>query len=158
MTPRICAAGLAAVVGIVSVFAPVETSARPAGFSGRSATFHGGHRAPFVRPPARAALPTASKGFAASRHGIHHRRPAGFGVTGWWGGYGSFYDPSNYVLLHDRPVQSFDPAAGYPVGEPGPITVRVIPAVYEHRMGCQAQTQSVAVRSGGERAITIVRC
>ena len=102
MTVRMYAASLAAIVGIASVVVPVETSAGTAKFAGRSATSHGGFRAPAVRSSA--------------------------------------------------------PAPVYVVNEPETITVRVVPAIYDYRLGCQSQTQNVATSGGGERAITIMRC
>jgi hypothetical protein len=165
MATRICAAGVAALLSIASVLAPAATSAEPGGLRARPAPLAGPARAPAVRQPARSALPAA--GFGGRVHGMaprHHRRQAGFGVTGWgWGGgYGAFYDPSNYVMLHDQPpAQPSPPAAGYPanraVNESLSITVRVIPPVYDHRLGCQSQAQHVP-EGAGERAITIMRC
>lgn len=160
MTARMFAATLAAVVGIGSMLAPVESSARPVGASGRTASFHGAFRAPVVRSPGRTVVPAVSKAAAARMHGLSprlHRRAAGFGLTGWWGGYGTYYDPSNYVMLHDARPRS-DLVSDEPVSGPSAVTVRVIPPVYGYSPGCQSQTQNVATSAGGERPITIVRC
>jgi hypothetical protein len=109
-----------------------------------------------MRPSVRTALP------GVPLHGVapqNHRRPAGFGVTGWWGGYGAYYDPANQVLVLDQPAQSPYPVPSAPVvSEQQSVTIRVVPAIYDYRLGCQSQTQTVTSGASGERTITIVRC
>jgi hypothetical protein len=163
MATRICAAGVAALLGIASAFVPAGTSAGPAGLKARSAPAAGFLRAPAaVRPHTSGPLRATGRGFVPNMRGgaphQHHRQSAGFGVTGGWGGYGAYYDPSNYVMLHDQPpAPPSPPAAAYPTDESVSLTVRVIPPVYDYRLGCQSQTQNVPA-GAGERAITIMRC
>ncbi len=161
MTARMFAAGLAAIVGIGFGFAPIETSAGPTGPAGQPS--HGAAlRAPVMPPAARAAPPSAGRHHFAPMRGAapHSRRAAGFGVTGGWGGYGAYYDPSNQSFVLDpvapqaAPVQGGAPV----VSEHQSLTIRVVPAIYDYNLGCQSQTQNVTGGSGGERTITITRC
>ncbi len=153
------AAGFAAVVVIALMVAPFEADARATGF-GRSMapqrSFHPPAARPFVHRPSH----IASRG--ARLHGpspLRHRGFNGFGwPLAWWGGagwYGTYYDPSNYVLLHDQPIYS-NPMT-YPLPQTAPAPERVVHVIV-YRPGCDTEMQKVSWGDGSERSIAVVRC
>ena len=113
---------------------------------------------------------------ARSLLGLHHaarhdrRRDLGLPLTGWWGngGYGGYYDPSNYTMLHDRPAQTepflstvptYPPVySGGPYPAPFAAPVQKPVDVIVYRPGCSAETETLPWSNGKARTITMVRC
>jgi hypothetical protein len=169
MTIRIAASFLA-IFATGLIVAPTETSARAGGVAGgrgmpmRAIPFHGGFRAPIVRPqiaplrPAVNAVAPARVRAAPFAH-FRHRRffAGGLPVTVWgdapW--YSGYYDPSGYVAPYQQPTYTY-PTATYPA--PDTIVRERIIYVLPPRPSCSTQTYLVPAERGGERSINIVRC
>jgi hypothetical protein len=149
MISRIFAAGIG-VLGIATMAAPVDTSARPGGFVAASSL---GARS-FVRPSI--ATPFSAHRFRREGmrqiNGFHMSREGERQSPGspWWGyaSYLSSYYPSEYAA----------PYGGVPY--PYPIenfSERSRPIV-TYQPGCSTETQKVPSEGGGERSINITRC
>jgi hypothetical protein len=149
MISRIFAAGIG-VLGIATMMAPVETSARPGGFVAASSL---GARS-FVRPSI--ATPFSAHTFRPQRmrqiNGFHMSREGERQSPGfpWWGYASDFpgYYPSEYAATY----------GGFPY--PYPIenfSERSRPIV-TYQPGCRTETQVVPSEGGGERSINITRC
>jgi hypothetical protein len=152
--------GAACIAAAFVMLTPVETFAGLKGYGGRMAA------PPLVSAPAPRALglkaATPFRGLPVSvphhRH-FGHSRAIGVGwPLGWYGSgwYGTSYSPSNYVMIHDRPlhVNVTSPAAA-PAPAPAPPPVIY---VIKYRPGCETETKTVAWSDGKDRAITMVRC
>ena len=147
MISRIFAAGIG-VLGIATMAAPVETSARPGGFVAASSL---GARS-FVRPSI--ATPFSAHTFRSERmrqiNGFHLSREAERQSPGspWWGDASDLpsYYPSGYAVPYGGlpyPIENF--------------SERSRPMVF-YQPGCRTETQMVPSEGGGERSITITRC
>ena len=147
---RIFAAGIV-VLGIGTMAAPVETSARSGGFVAASSL---GARS-FVRPSSAAPFSAHTfrpggvrqlNGFHMSREG-EHQGPG----SPWWWGYASdlpSYYPAEYAVpygAHPYPYQTQN------------FSERSRPIV-TYQPGCRTETQKVPSEGGGERSINITRC
>ncbi len=146
---RIFAAGIV-VLGIGTLAAPVETSARSGGFVAASSL---GARS-FVRPSI--ATPFSAHTFRPEgmrqMNGFHMSRERERQSPGspWWG-YAS-YLPSYYPSDYAAPYAGF--AYPYPTEN---FSERSRPIV-TYQPGCRTETQKVPSESGGERSINITRC
>jgi hypothetical protein len=143
-------------LGIGSMIAPIETSARPGGFTSVPSLPAAG--------VARAAIAGARFAHMAPRHGMagsfawhvhgsrlegaRDRREPGFPL---WAGYAPYYYPPGYV------VPSEQPAYVYPAYPPDYWEERSRPVV-TYQPGCRTDTQTVPSESGSARTINITRC
>ena len=155
MGNRMRAAGCCAVFGAAILLAPVEGAAR-SGMRGGGA-FHGGAR--FHATPPLVQRPASFFGARITTHSGYHRGVGvGLGYAGGYSGgwYGTSYSPSNYVMIHDRPLVVNVPAASPPrAAAPAPPPVI---QVIKYRPGCASETTTLPGSDGKEQAITIVRC
>jgi hypothetical protein len=141
-------------LGIGSMVAPAETSARSGGFV--SAPARGAAR-PSVSTPisVRPSWPQRMTGefpahigaFRMSRRFDRHQ--PGFPL--WWG-YGS-YPPDYYPYEYGSPYGDLP----YPYPQTDGFSERSRPVVI-YQPGCRTDTQKVSSESGGERSINITRC
>ncbi len=150
---RIFAAGIV-VLGVATMAAPVETSARSGGFVSASSL---GARS-FARP----AIVTPFSGHAfrpegmrplngfhmarqAERHSAERQSPG----SPWWWGDGSdltSYYPAGYAY------------GGFPYPYPAENFSERSRPIVTYQPGCRTDTQKVPSESGGERSINITRC
>jgi hypothetical protein len=146
MTLQKCAAGIAALVtlGIGTMIAPDETSARSGGFTAApSLSAHGSVRSSFASP--HSAL-GHMRDFRTARLGD---RRGGVGFPVWWAGG---YLPS-YPYGYADPFGEVPHA--YPLMEN--FSERSRPVVTYQR-ACRTDSQTVPSEGGGERTINITRC
>jgi hypothetical protein len=163
-------------IGIAAIAVSPEVFARGAGgFMGGRAVSSPGRvhahppTAPIVRPPgALAGGRGLVRAHAFRRDFFRHRGRFGQGsfLGGWYGPYdygpydygsydnGSGYD--GYGPPYERPPAYQGP--GYPVGGGAPDTSQKVIYILPYRPGCDSETQKVPGKSGGEHAVTIVRC
>jgi hypothetical protein len=144
-------------LGIGSMVAPAETSARSGGFSaapaipargaGRSLVSTSFSVRTFPRLRTTGEFPAHMGDFRASRR-VDHRQP---GFPLWWGytPYPTDYHPYEYGSSNgDLP---------YPYAQTDGFSERSRPVV-TYQPGCRTDTQKVSSESGGERSINITRC
>jgi hypothetical protein len=153
MIYRVLAASIV-VLGIATMAAPVETSARSGGFVSGSSL---GARS-FVRPAIVTPFsphifrPDGMRQFnsfhlarQAERQSAERQSPG----SPWWWGYGSdlpSYYPGEYAyggFAYPYPAENFSERSR-------PIVT--------YQPGCRTETQKVPSESGGERSINITRC
>jgi hypothetical protein len=152
-------ASFLAILATSLIAAPVETSARGGGAfaTGHAMAFHGGTRAPIIRPApfARNMVLPRLPGTSFARFGHRHALGApwygwGYGAPSWYSGY-DYDDDSTSVA----PVQqSYSGDAG--VGLSGGPTMT--PNVPPPRLGCRTQTYNVPTQEGGETSVKVTRC
>jgi hypothetical protein len=144
------------ILGIVTMIAPVETSARSGGFvAAPSSSAPGAIRPSFASPHAvhqplqhgtASELSAHVRDFRTARPGDRRGSP---GFPLWWAG----------AYLPSYPYGYADPSVevpySYPVMEN--FSERSRPVV-TRQPGCRTDTQTVPSEGGGERAINITRC
>ena len=149
---RILAAGIV-VLGVATMGAPVETSARSGGFVSAPSLGARSFARPVVATPfsAHAFRPQAMRrldGFhmarLAERQSAERQSPG----SPWWWGYGS--DLSGYY-----PAEY---AYGYPYPYPAENFSERSRPIVTYQPGCRTETQKVPSEAGGERSINITRC
>jgi hypothetical protein len=173
MTSRMFAASIV-LLGIGSMIAPVETSARSGGLiAAPSLSARGAVRPSVAAPPAaRTSLPQGMTGgfrahtgefrahirdfrtrdFRMARFGDRRR----FGFPPWWGyaPYFTSYYPSDYGAPYDDPPYAYPPAASPPTENsserPRPVVV--------YQSGCRTDTEKVPSATGGEATVSVTRC
>jgi hypothetical protein len=180
MIDRMLVAGLALVLSLGGIFAPVEASARSGGFGAGRSIGMGFHRAavrPFVHvrhAPRPAVLPFAharhAPRLAVTRpiarpiavharavrfaHMRHHRRVFGAGLplAGIGVIYGTSY-PDDDVAPYQQPLYA-DPT------DDAAASQAAVPAGGDPvaPRTCRSQTQTVPSGRGGETQVTITRC
>jgi hypothetical protein len=146
---RIFAAGIV-VLGIATMAAPIETSARPGGFVAASSL---GARS-FVRPSIATAFSAHTFRPEGMRqiNGFHMWREAERQSPGspWWSdaSYLPSYYPSGYAA----------PYGGFPYPYPAENFSERSRPIVTYQPGCRTETQMVPSEGGGERSINITRC
>jgi hypothetical protein len=151
---RIFAASIV-VLGVATMAAPVETSARSGGFVSASSL---GARS-FVRPAiatpfsAHAFRPEGLRPFIGFHMARQERQSAERQSPGspWWWGYGS--DLSSYY-----PAGYAAPYGEFPYPYPAENFSERSRPIVTYQPGCRTETQKVPSEGGGERSINITRC
>ena len=150
---RILAASIV-VLGITTMAAPVETSARSGGFVSGSSLGARSFVQPAIATPfsAHAFRPEPMRQFnglhfarQAERQSAERQSPG----SPWWWGYGSdlpSYYPAGYAY------------GGFPYPYPAENFSERSRPIVTYQPGCRTETQKVPSEGGGERSINITRC
>ena len=180
MTSRMFAASIV-LLGIGSMIAPVETSAKSGGLiAAPSLSARGAVRPSVAAPPSlRTSLPHGMTGefrartgefrahtgefrahirdfrmrdFRFARFGDRRR----FGFSPWWGyaPYFTSYYPSDYAAPYQDPPYAY-PSTEYPPTENSSERPRPV-VVYQS--GCRTDTEKVPSATGGEATVSVTRC
>jgi hypothetical protein len=146
---RIFAASIV-VLGIVTMAAPVETSARSGGFVSASSLGARSFARPAIVTPfsGHAFRPEGMRPFLArqaERQSAERHSP---GSPWWWGGGSDFpsYYPAGYAY------------GGFPYPYPAENFSERSRPIVTYQPGCHTESQKVPSEGGGERSINITRC